>query len=260
MALGFETFVNKANATAIGGVSSATGGNATAIGYQAGAAGNSATSVGSVANAAGFLATAVGREASAGGTGATAVGYLANAAQTSATAIGQGATTTAANQVTIGGTGSSVRVGDIDASTLAQVGPVNAVTVDASGTLGKGAVASAAQLSSLQGSMARALAVSDAQFNQLSGRVDSLFDLATHDCKESRRGVAAAMAMADAPMPSEPGKTSYAAKGSTFRGEFAVGASLSHRLDTGSPFALTASLSHAGGKNTGASVGFSGEF
>lgn len=66
--------------------------------------------------------------------------------------------------------------------------------------------------------------------------------------------------MTDAPMPSEPGKTSYAAKGSVFRGEFAIGASLSHRLDTDSPFALTAGISHAGGKNTGASVGFSGEF
>jgi len=68
------------------------------------------------------------------------------------------------------------------------------------------------------------------------------------------------MAIADAPVPSESGRTSYAAKGSVFRGEFAFGASLSHRLDTGSHFALTASVSHGGGRNTGATVGFSGEF
>ena len=134
------------------------------------------------------------------------------------------------------------------------------MTIDASGTLGKGAVATAAQLGSVQRSLASALAVSDVQFGALSGRVDTLFDLAAHDRKQSHQGIAAAMAMADAPMPSEPGKTSYAAKGSVFRGELAIGASLSHRLDTDSPFALTASVSHAGSKNTGASVGFSGEF
>ena len=60
----------------------------------------------------------------------------------------------AADQVTLGGAGSSVRIGDIAASTAAQSGPVNAVTVDASGTLGTGAVASAAQLGAVQSSRA----------------------------------------------------------------------------------------------------------
>ncbi|MCX7864279.1 MAG: YadA-like family protein, partial [Novosphingobium sp.] len=68
----------------------------------------------------------------------------------------------------------SVRIGDIAASTAAQVGPVEAVTVDASGTLGKAAVASTSQLNALQSSMARALAVTDAQFNQLSTRVGAI--------------------------------------------------------------------------------------
>ena len=73
-------------------------------------------------------------------------------------------------------------------------------------------------------------------------------------------GVAASMAMTDAPMPSAPGKTSYAAKGAVFRGETAFGASISHRLNTVAPLALTAGISHAGGRNTGATVGVAGEF
>ena len=108
--------------------------------------------------------------------------------------------------------------------------------------------------------MARALAVSDAQFSQLSGRVDTLFDLAAQDRKQSRRGIAATAAMTTAPMPSAPGKTSYAANSAIYRGEVAIGASLAHRLGGANPFALTAGVSHSGGRDTVARVGFAGEF
>ena len=107
--------------------------------------------------------------------------------------------------MTLGGAGISVRIGDIAASTAAQTGSISAVTVDASGTLGTSAVASVAQLGTVQRSLASALAVSDAQFSQLSGRVgvvegqiNTLFDLAAHDRQQNRRGIAAAMAMAGA--------------------------------------------------------------
>jgi autotransporter adhesin len=118
----------------------------------------------------------------------------------------------------------------------------------------------AAQVSSLQSSMARALAVSDAQFGALSGRVDTLFDLAAHDRKQNRQGIAATAALTSAPMPSEAGRTSYAANSAIYRGEVGFGASLAHRIDAGNPFALTAGVSHSGGKNTVARIGFAGEF
>jgi len=161
----------------------------------------------------------------------------------------------------IGGAGSSVAVGDIDASTAAQSGQLYAVTVDDSGTLGKGsALASAQAVASLGNNFRQVASFHDAEITALNGRVDALdFQLEDLD-SDIRRGVAAAMAQADAPIPSAPGKTSYMGKGSTFRGEFAFSLGLAHRLDTDSPFALTASLSHAGGKNTGATVGFTGEF
>ena len=94
----------------------------------------------------------------------------------------------------------------------------------------------------------------------LQGQVGELYDLADHDREESRRGIAAAMALADAPFPSAPGKTSYAAKGAVFRGEMAVSASLTHRLDADTPLALSAGVAYGGGKNTGATVGIAGEF
>ncbi len=61
-------------------------------------------------------------------------------------------------------------------------------------------------------------------------------------------------------MPSEPGKTSYTDNGSVYRGELAIGASIAHRFDTESPFALTAGLAYGGGSNTAARVGVAGEF
>ena len=100
----------------------------------------------------------------------------------------------------------------------------------------------------------------EGQYGALAGQVGELFDLADADRKDARRGIAAAMAMADAPFPSAPGKTSYAARGAVFRGEVAMSATLTHRIASDTPFAVTAGVSYAGGGNTGATVGVAGEF
>ena len=167
---------------------------ATSVGAQANASGFVGTAVGYQSVASGNSATAVGRAAAASGFQASAVGYQAQASHSNATAVGASATTTANNQVALGGTGSSVKVGDIDASTAAQQGPVYAVTVDATGTLGRSSTVSTAQLETVRSSMIGALAVSDAQFDALSGRVEGLeeevgvlFDLATTQRKETAR-------------------------------------------------------------------------
>jgi|GEM_PF-1619019 len=76
----------------------------------------------------------------------------------------------------------------------------------------------------------------------------------------SLAGIAAAMAQAEPPFPSAAGRTSYAGRGAVYRGEYAFSLGFAHRLDTASPFALSASVSHAGARHTGASVGFAGEF
>jgi trimeric autotransporter adhesin len=94
----------------------------------------------------------------------------------------------------------------------------------------------------------------------LSGQVDTLFDLRRSDRRDMKQGVAAAMSMASAPMPSEPGRISYAVNGATFRGEYALGGSLMYRLPGRTPFAVNVGFSYGGNKNNGARIGVAGEF
>ena len=113
----------------------------------------------------------------------------------------------------LGGNGSSVRVGDIDASTAAQVGPVDAVTVDANGVLGRQAVASAQSVANVGNNLRQLAAVSDAQFAALEGRVDTVFDLASSNAEaidRANEGVAMALAMES---PSIPAGASFALSG-----------------------------------------------
>lgn len=90
--------------------------------------------------------------------------------------------------------------------------------------------------------------------------VDALFDLRRSDRRDMKQGIAAAIAIAPAPMPSGPGKISYAVNGAAFRGEYAVGGSLQYRLNTSSPMAVNVGFSYAGNKNNGLRVGVAGEF
>jgi autotransporter adhesin len=93
-----------------------------------------------------------------------------------------------------------------------------------------------------------------------TSQINDLFNITDKDRREARRGTAAAIAITTAPMPSEPGKTSYALNVANYRGEQAVGLSLAHRTSSDNPFAITAGASFAGGKDIGARVGIAGEF
>lgn len=93
-----------------------------------------------------------------------------------------------------------------------------------------------------------------------SAQIDDLYSITDRDRREAQRGTAVAVALTAAPMPSEPGKTSYTFNLATFRGEQAVGASIAHRFDTSAPLAFTAGVSHAAGRNTAVRVGVAGEF
>ena len=132
-----------------------------ACGRAAFAAGDNATAIGPLASASGNDALAVGSGASAGRAGAIAIGTGALASAANATAVGAGSTSSVANQVTLGGSGSSVGIGDLEASTAAQVGPVQAVTADASGVLGRQAVASAQSVQAVGASLQQVAAISD---------------------------------------------------------------------------------------------------
>ena len=108
----------------------------------------------------------------------------------------------------------------------------------------------------------QATQISALEASQLSveGDIGTLYDLRDRDRRDMKQGVAAAMSMAQAPMPSAPGRISYAVNGATFRGEYAVGGSLTYRLNSEKPVAINLGASFAGHKNNGARLGIAGEF
>src|SRR3546814_10717771 len=68
------------------------------------------------------------------------------------------------------------------------------------------------------------------------------------------------MAMGYAPMPSEPGRTSYALNGGLFRNAQAIGGAVAHRFATEAPLADTAGFAYSGHGNNALRVGVAGEF
>ena len=95
---------------------------------------------------------------------------------------------------------------------------------------------------------------------QMNARIDGLSAFAVKARRESLQGVAAAMAMTAAPMPSAPGRTSWTANLATYKGQKGAGFSVAHRLDTAIPVALTAGYAYGGDDSHGVRVGVAGEF
>jgi trimeric autotransporter adhesin len=147
--------------------------------------------------------------------------------------------------VSVGATGAERRVTNVAAG-------VNATDAVNMGQLG----ATNAQVASLQS----AIASMNTGFAGVQAGVNTLFDLRKVDRRDMKSGVAAAMAMAPAPIPSAPGKVAYSVNGASFRGEQAVAGSVSYRLNTRAPVAIGLGFSYAGNKNNGVRVGVAGEF
>ncbi len=262
IAIGDGSLATGLNAVAVGQATTAQGVASTAIGHNADATGLASFAGGVSAQATNVGATAVGRVANASAAQSTAIGAASSATFAGSTAIGLNAATTAANQVSLGGAGSSVRAGDIAASTAAQTGTVSVATVDGSGTLGANAtiIPSIAALQASSGTQAGQIGTLQSGQAALQASVDDLFDLRRVDRRNAQQGIAAAVAMGQAAMPSEPGRTSYVLNGAAFRGEFAVGGSIMHRVDAGTPLAIGVGFSFAGNKNNAFRAGIAGEF
>jgi trimeric autotransporter adhesin len=220
------------DAIAVGSNAQATQSGSIAVGLNSASTGTNAIAIGTGSVATGSVAVGAGASASNGGAaygdGAVATGVNAAALGTNASAtaansvsIGSGSTNTAANTVSFGSAGNERRLTNLAAG-INQTDAVNVAQLQSTAT-------------GLQGQ------ISD---NQV----------------EARRGVAAAMAMTPASMPSAAGRTSWAMNTSTFHGEYAFGGGLAHRLDTNVPMALTAGYAYGGGNNHGARVGLAGEF
>lgn len=235
-----------ANNTSGLAAAAATGDDALAVGWGAGAAGTDATATGAGAQANGDRSVAQGARSVASGSGATAVGHGASATHAGSAALGAGASTGRANQIVIGTGANTYTMPGIasDASRAAQSGPTQIVTTDAGGNL------AAVPLQSLLGDLASAVG---ADIDNLNRRIDQVQT-------ESRRGIAAVMAMANAPMPSAPGRTTWAANMGVYKSEWASGFAVAHRLDTPRPSGITAAFSLNADGLPAARAGLFGEF
>lgn len=262
-AIGTASQASWAGATAIGYGAMATADPTTAVGYMTVASGNEASAFGGFASATADNSTALGRSASAGGTGATAVGMNASAQGTdsiavgraaqathdNAVAIGAGAATSRVNQVALGTASQTYTLSGLPSaqSTASQSGPTGFVTTDASGNL------AASGYGPVQ------MAQMDGRITTLQSGFAALGNFSLKARNEARQGIAMAMALSTAPLPSAPGKLSYVLNSGTFRGAVAGGGAVAYRLDTNAPLAVTAGVAGSGGGNVGMRFGIAGE-
>ena len=240
VAIGVDQVANGSGAVAIGDPNVATGTGAVAIGADNTATGDGAVAVGNLSSAVGQGSVAIGNAATAGTNGVAVGNGASTGGFANSVALGAGSVNTADNQVNVGGR----TIGGVAA------GALNATSTDA---------VNGSQLFATN----QALAAMSSQIGAIPGMqndISNLYDLRRQDRKDMRQGVASAIAMANAPIPSNPGGVSYAVNGAAFRGEYAVGGSVSYRLNTENPTALSVGFSYAGNKNNGVRVGVAGEF
>ena len=227
---------NLIGAMAVGTLSQAFGGDSTALGNYA-LIGNYNDPT-TVFNG----ATAIGAASRVGASNATTIGARSTATGANSVALGYGSVANQANTVSVGTVGGERKVVNVAAGTAA----TDAVNVS--------------QLTTATAGIATSIAAINSSILGLQGDVSNLYELRREDRKDARQGIAAAVAMADAPLPSRPGGVSYVINGATFRGEYALGGSMMYRLNTESPLAVGLGVSSGGNKNTAVKVGIAGEF
>lgn len=214
---------DSAQATQTGSI--AVGLNSAATGVNSIAIGNGARATGSVAVGAGAFASnggaAYGDGASATGSLSAAIGPNAVATAPNSVALGSGSSATEANTVSVGAPGNERRITNVAAG----INPTDAVNVSQLNSIATG----------------------------LQGQISS-------NLIETRRGIAAAVATASAPMPSLPGKTTWQLRGSAYESQMGFGFGFAHRLNTSMPLAIIGGYGNGGGTQHTGYVGLGGEF
>jgi trimeric autotransporter adhesin len=140
-----------------------------------------------------------------------------------------------ANTVSVGAPGSERRITNVAAG----INPTDAVNVS--------------QLSGLATSLGSQISGLGSQINGLQAQINN-------NLTEARRGIAAAVSIANPPMPSLPGRTTWQLRTGFFEGQAGVGVAFAHRLDTAIPIALMAGYGNGGGTEHTGYVGIMGEF
>lgn len=117
LACGVGAEATGGESVAVGSFAIASAQDATAVGQSADATASDAVAIGADSQATGDQSTAVGYQAAASGLRSTAVGNSAQATVARSTAIGYQSVADTADQVALGGTGTNIKIGDINAST-----------------------------------------------------------------------------------------------------------------------------------------------
>ena len=266
-----------AGGTATGQFSTSSGFQSTATGSGSIASGDGGTATGAFSTASGAHSTATGEASKATGASSTATGESSRATGNFSTALGQASEARAGNSVALGFASVADRATTVS---VGSVGSERQIVNVAAGTQPTDAVnlgQMQAADTALQTQMVDVQSVNTVQSTQISALdrqlaaigtnnaamqsdMGTLFDLRRQDRRDMRQGIAGALAMGNAPMPSQPGRVSYAVNGARFRGENAVGGSMMYRLPTRSAMAIGAGFSYAGNRNNGVRVGLAGEF
>ncbi len=162
--------------------------------------------------------------------------------------------TTAANLTTAGGTTAAALGGG---STYTAGGGVTAPNYNINGRT--------------YNDVGSALTAVNGGYSSLSNNINALgqatmsgftnaYGMINNNQKEARQGIAMAAALAQAPMPSAPGKTSWKFNNAVYKNAAATSLSIAHRLPTRVPVAVTAGVA-IGLRNTAiVSGGLQGEF
>ena len=220
--------------------------------------------------------TAMGASAGATGGSSTAIGYNAQASTPNSVAIGANSTTGVAVAVASGTVGGQtynyagaapVGVVSVGGNTVNGVAATRQVQNVAAGRIAADSTdaVNGSQLyasnQAINSAMSQSVAGLGQSLDALASSVNQLSNRVGVVQKEARGGIAAAVALVNAPMPSQPGKTSWAGNVAKFRDQYAMGVSLSHRLNANIPLAMTAGFAYTPGTSdvTGR-FGMAGEF
>ena len=189
---------------------------------------------------------AVGANASASNGGA-AFGDGAIAMALNSAAIGKGSIADQADTVSVGAAGSERRIVNV-ADGTAPTDAANWGQVQAMGVQDRSYADSVGA-----STLGQARSYTDTQVAGVRS------DLATVRTEE-RRGIAAALALANAVTPSRPGHTTLAVGGGFFRGESGIGVAFAHRFDTRIPVVLQGGFAQGGGHEGAGRLGLAVEF
>ena len=254
------------NATAIGQLATAIGVNSSALGQASLASGANATATGMGAQATATNTTAYGTAANAMGTGSTAIGEAAFTPATNGTALGLNAHVNGANSVALGSNSvANAANAGTPSFTISQIG-AEAIGVYAAASSvvsvggGPGSAVPYRQITNVADGAITPTSTDAINGSQLYKSVTALNQEIVGVRREAREGIAGALALTAAPLPSAAGKTTYAANFGFFKDAAAFGGSFAHRLDTNLPLALTGGIAVSGKGTLGGRVGAVGEF